>query len=367
MLLFHSKKFLLQSQTQHRQRSNTNTEEREFEAVLDEGEQLEYTSSSDSEDNRIDRKRPSLMKRHVRKRVITNENKRKKRQVKFKAFVRPNKIKRNKSKMTAEADRRGTLPASFLKSNWRPKKLHLEGMSAFKGKSPSVQSGDISPMSVRRATLPTRLRARSNDEQLMLSLLKNDTAASPAPDSEDGTLESDLSIELPLGSEGEKGEIVAISREEPTAVTREPSREEPTAVTREPSREDSWVVLPAIIVQEDITVNEQKEISERKEALETEQHTICDAETEVVPTEESPVVEEVTPSKESPVIEEVTPSKESPVVEEVTPSKGSPVVEEVVPDQESLVVEEEPLSEQASKNGDHLCNSSQTIEMAVDL
>ena len=343
MLLFHSKKFLLQSQTQHRQRSNTNTEEREFEAVLDEGEQLEYTSSSDSEDNRIDRKRPSLMKRHVRKRVITNENKRKKHQVKFKAFVRPNKIKRNKSKMTAEADRRGTLPASFLKSNWRPKKLHLEGMSAFKGKSPSVQSGDISPMSVRRATLPTRLRARSNDEQLMLSLLKNDTAASPAPDSEDGTLESDLSIELPLGSEGEKGEIVAISREEPTAVT------------REPSREDSWVVLPAIIVQEDITVNEQKEISERKEAVETEQHTICDAETEVVPTEESPVVEEVTPSKESPVVEEVTPSKESPVVEEV------------VPDQESLVVEEEPLSEQASKNGDHLCNSSQTIEMAVDL
>ena len=225
--------------------------------------------------------------------MITNENRKKKRRVKFKSFVRPDKIKQKQAKVNADVERRGTLPASFFKSNWRPKKLHLEGMSAFVDKPVSARSSNNSPAVARRATLPTRPRAHSDDEQLMLSLLKKEcdaSAAVQATDSEDGLPESDLSVELPLANEEEReaaGEEPA-SEQGDTSVNEQEEQKEGTAVntmekpTSELKKQDSWMVVPGSSVgREDSSVNEQEE---KKEAIYVQK--------ELSPTDDSPAEEE---------------------------------------------------------------------------
>ena len=111
------------------------------------------------------------MGKHVRKRVITNEARKKNLRMRFKSFVRPENIKQKPFKHLSEAERRGTAPAALFKGRGRTKKLHLQGMSAFVGSPFSAPSSGDSPLAQRsrkEAAGPYRTRSVSSDDRLAL-------------------------------------------------------------------------------------------------------------------------------------------------------------------------------------------------------
>ena len=123
------------SQSYLRHRSNTNTEENEFKtALVNDPPSLDTASESDDSD--LESKHTS-MKKHARKRVITNEKQRKRQ--KFKTFVRPNEI--NPKHLSAKEK----MSPSFMRKSWRgKKKLVFQGMEAFIHKPRSHSSSEQS-------------------------------------------------------------------------------------------------------------------------------------------------------------------------------------------------------------------------------
>lgn len=111
------------------------------------------------------------MGKHVRKRVITDEGRKKDLKKRFKSFVRPENVKQKPLKQLSEAERRGTAPAALFKGRRRTKKLHLQGMSVFVGSPISAPSSGDSPLTERsrkEAAGPYRARSVSSDDRLAL-------------------------------------------------------------------------------------------------------------------------------------------------------------------------------------------------------
>ncbi len=103
----------------------------------------------------------------MRKRVITNEKRRRK----FKSFLRPES---KQSSAMSKQDRRATLPASLMKASWGAKKFDFKGMEVFIGQP------FPSPLEAKEGSFPGKPRSLSNDELLMLSLMKRETKGEDA-------------------------------------------------------------------------------------------------------------------------------------------------------------------------------------------